>query len=179
MDIWNDSITKLAGLDMIPHESNLPPHELPPDALMGTLLNPAFDCETQIEADLYLRKLLIHWLRFGKSKQRERMFQKLTAKEAVLQIRAALWWFALAKDIGAGELFEMRWAGSECVKVERTKHRELVCQLFGATDQTRKLTEADILERVHLKRERAAKKAGKVYWRKQHTPTPTGQTSLF
>lgn len=179
MDIFRDNLSDLAELEFVPSDKQLPPHELPPNALMGALLNPAFECESEAEAGVYIRKLLIHWLRFGKSKDPKKAMYKLTVKEAIAQIRTALWWFALARDIGENELYSTRWVGDTCEKVERTKYRELACQLFGASDLSRKAQDAELLDRVHSKRERAAKKRGEVYWRKVHAPQAAEQGVLF
>lgn len=125
----------------------------------------------QEAADIYLWMLVGHSLKYDICE----VFQNgivierrpLKWREAFEREREALAWRAFAKDIGDFELYSM----VEGERVERTKHRDYVWKLFKARLPERVAgTSADILDRVHTKRAKAAKAKGESYWRKGHAP---------
>lgn len=137
-------------------------------------------------ADIYLWMLVGHSLRYDvceifneKGVVIDR--RPLKWREAFEREREALAWRAFAKDIGtdrAGRRCDIGddWGLYSMVngeRVERTKHRDHVWKLFGARLPDRIVGKpADILETVHIKREKAAKGRGESYWRKGHAPKP-------
>jgi hypothetical protein len=154
------------------------------EVTMGEKYNPVFGIAEgdQEGADIYLWMFVGHRLRYDKAQvvEDERVVgvRPLQWREAFVREREALAWFAFAKDIGDYELY----SEVNGQRVERTKHRDRVWQLFGARLPERVAgRKEDILERVHIKRERSAKGRGESYWRKGHTPKPEppAQGALF
>jgi hypothetical protein len=107
--------------------------------------------------------------------------RKLKWREAFANEREALAWRAFAKDIGDFELYTM----VDSQRVERTTHRDRVWKLFKARLPEKVAGKpADMLENVHIKREKAATGRGESYWRKGHAPKiepepPNAQGALF
>jgi hypothetical protein len=138
--------------------------------------------DEQESADMYFAMLIGHRLRYDKGEIREDGHfvghRPLQWREAFERERDALAWLAFAKDIGDFALYEV----IDGQRVERTKHRDHVWNLFGARLPERIAGKpAEILETVHIKREKAAKGRGESYWRKGHAPKPepSSQGALF
>jgi hypothetical protein len=152
-------ISDVENLDSIPDESDIP------HCFMG--VNPdysekyaqAFEAETQEEADFCFLMMVAQSLRFGETAVRdEKGFvvkrRRMIWREAVAHERLAMAWFALGKDVSR--------------RVMDTTSRDFVRRLYKAelpASVTGKQDE-DILERVHRKGEKNAKRSGEVYWRK-------------
>jgi hypothetical protein len=130
----------------------------------GEKYNPAFGIaeDDQESADIHLWMLVGHRLRYDPGNH------LLTWREAFEREREALAWIALAKDIGDWALYYEQ----DGKRVERTTHRDHVLRLFGARlpERVAGRQDVDILERVHIKREKSAKQKGESYWRKGPQP---------
>lgn len=143
----------------------------------------AFDIaeDDQESADIHLWMLVGYSLRYDLVEivEDKRVVgrRKLKWREAFASEREALAWRAFAKDIGDFELYSM----VDGQRIERTKHRDRVWKLFKARLPEKVAGKpADMLETVHIKREKTAKGRGESYWRKGHTPKPEpAQGGLF
>jgi len=142
--------------------------------------------DDQEAADIYLWMLVGYSLRHDEVAIYENDVlvgrRPLKWREAFEREREALAWRAFQKDIGTNRegktCFDIGddWGLYTMVdgqRVERTTHRDYVWKLFGARLPER-ITgrQDDILERVHFKREKAAKAKGESCWRNGHTPKP-------
>lgn len=125
----------------------------------------------QEAADIHLWMLVGFSLRYDECQviedNRVIRTRKLKWREAFEQERERLAWRAFAKDIGDYELYSL----VDGKRIERTTYRDRAWQLFKARLPDRVAGKpADILEQVHIKREKAAKGRGESYWRKGHAP---------
>jgi hypothetical protein len=166
------TIAELEIMETVPTQAEYPNTSWGRNATLGEKYNGAFAAENQEQADFWLLMLVGHRLRFDS--------HSLTWKQAFIIEREELAWRALAKDIGDFELYAKTDEGL----IERAVHREFVARMYkaalpiGITGRK----ESDILERVHIRRERAAKVRGESYWRKGHQPEQVAepaQGSLF
>ena len=160
-------IATVENLDVIPKAEEIPNSPWTHQVANGNKYSGAFTVKDREEADLNFLMYVGHRLRFDKvmTKQADGSYRTRAAtwKEACRLEREQLAWMAFARDVGNGELYTM----VDGCKVERTSSRDFVREMYGAElpERIRARKEADILEQVHLKREKAAKRRGEVYWR--------------
>ena len=179
-------ISALAESDVVPGANQYPPTSWTHECTLGDKYEPAFDAQTQEDADAHLLLLVGHSLRYGRSRNAEGFIVSMSWRQAFAYERTELAWFAFARDIGQGELYRREQdSQGNWGRVERTTARDFVRRMYGAelpASITGKPAEGDILERVRQKREKAAKARGEAYWRKAPkvpaTPAPV-QGGLF
>jgi hypothetical protein len=133
----------------------------------------AFKVETKEDADAYLLALVGHSLRYMRLRAADGRVVSITWRQAFKHEREELAWFALARDVKNGGLFrrEQDFQGNWGT-VENRAARDFAWSMYGA-ELPKSATgkpEKDIVERVHVKRAKAAESKGQSYWRKGHTP---------
>lgn len=166
----NFDIRLLENSDVIPESNHYPHTPWINGVSHGDKYNLAFEIDESEGADTYLAMLIGHRLRYWKTdvfeKERFVCTRPLKWSEAFKAEREELAWLALAKDIGDFELYQ-RIDGK---LIERTLHRDHVWTFYKAQlpERVRKGKQADILERVHIEREKKARNRGESYWRKVH-----------
>jgi hypothetical protein len=167
----------------IPMPTEYPNTPWTSEATNGEKYNLAFDipAREQESADMYFAMLIGHCLRYNEVivyNEKDVLVGRRRLKwcEAFEREREALAWMAFAKDGGTNfdDWGFYRMVNGE--RVERTTHRDHIWKLFGARLPERITGKsADILERTHIKREKAAKGRGESYWRKGHAGQPEPQ----
>lgn len=184
-------ISKFENLEEIPEPKDYPNTAWTPGPGSSDKYRAAFDIaeDDQERADIHLWMLVGYSLRYDVCEIIEdgRVIgqRKLKWREAFEHERDALAWRAFTKDIGDFELYSM----VDGQRVERTTHRDRAWKLFKAQlpERIRVNKPTDILETVHIKRQKSAKAKGESYWRKGHTPAsdnvsqpePATQGALF
>lgn len=181
-------IAKYENLDVVPEKHEYPRCDWEPNAGSAEKYTPALSITTQEDADIHLWMLVGHALRYARAKVVDKgglvTVRLLTWREAFQREREALAWRAFARDVGAGpdnkpcEIGD-NWGLYSLVdgeRRERTVNRDHIAKLFNARLPERVTGKrgADILERVQIKRERAAKGKGETYFRKGHNPAQGG-----
>jgi hypothetical protein len=163
-------ISKYENSDDVPSKDQYPNTPWTHQATLGQKYNLALEIPEgeQESADTYLWMCVGHRLRYDKAEvwQDKRFigFRPLKWREAFEREREAIAWRAFARDIGAFELYSM----VDGARIERTTNRDRVWKMYKARLPERVVgrQDKDILERVHIQREKNAKRRGEVYWRK-------------
>lgn len=168
------NIAEFENLDTTPKPEEYPNTSWGRNVTLGEKYNGAFAAENQEMADFWLLMLVGHRLRYDS--------HSLTWRQAFEIEREELAWRALAKDIGDYELY----AKVDDEVLERTTNRDFVWRTYKAAlpEKATGWKGEDILERVHIKREKSAKGRGESYWRKGYRPQadkpkPPTQGALF
>lgn len=181
------NIKDYENLDVIPTREEYPDTAWGTGAIYGDKYGAALDIpeNDQEAADIHLWMLVGYSLRHDVCEIFENHVvierRPLKWKEAFAAVREHIAWRAFARDIGDFALYSM----VDGQRIENTACRDHVWKLFGARLPERIAgRQDDILERVHIKREKAARGKGESYWRKPPTiepeqPTQSVQGALF
>lgn len=157
---YRERITQFERSDAIPTPDDYPGTPWTHECKLGDKYLPAFDAATQEDADIHLWMLVGHSLRYGHHIDKAGMVHKMTWAQAFAYEREQIAWFALARDVKDG-------------KHQVTEARDFAARYYSAKlpkSVTAQPDEADILERVHIKRAKSAASKGATYWRKVHEP---------
>lgn len=160
-------IASLEFSEAAPSKDNMPGCPWPALGFpRGEKYQPAFDVQTQDDADLHLLMCVGHTLRYHYFTTDSGILRPGTWLEAFAIERAELGWFAFAKDIGKdGPYTSFTAPDGRMIRVEDKTWRDFAWKMYKAKMPDMTPKKEDIGERVEQRREKEARKKGVNYQR--------------